>query len=141
MDPLVVNASLVIPAESLAMTAVRASGPGGQNVNKVASKVELRFDLAGCEALGNDVKQRLRALAGKRVDEHGTLLLTSQKTRDQSRNLEDARERLREMVAQALVVPKARRATKPSRRAKQRRLDDKKAVSARKRDRTGGRDD
>ena len=142
MESLVVNAALTIPAEELSMSAVRAGGPGGQNVNKVASKVELRFDLQGSAVLPVDVKLRLRALAGSRVDQDGTLLLTSQKTRDQHRNLDDARERLRALILRALEVPKNRRPTKPTWGSKLRRLGDKHAASERKKSRArpGGDD-
>ncbi len=92
--PLVVSARVVIPAAELAWTAVRASGPGGQNVNKVASKVELRFDLANTQALSPSVKARLGQLAENRLDADGCILITSQLTRDQHQNLEDAREKL-----------------------------------------------
>ncbi len=135
MEPLVVTDAITIPAEELTMAAVRASGPGGQNVNKVASKVELRFDLAGSAVLSGPVKGRLRALAGNRLDQDGALLIVSQKTRDQRRNLDDARERLRDLVVQALVVPKERRPTKPTRGSKMRRLGDKHVVGERKRTR------
>jgi ribosome-associated protein len=102
-------------------------------VNKVASKVELRFDLAGTDALRDDVKERLRALAGRHVDAEGKVVLRSDRTRDQLRNLEDARERLRQLVLRALVVPKRRRPTKPSRAARTRRLEDKRHAAAKKR--------
>jgi ribosome-associated protein len=136
MDPLVINPAITIPAEAFSMAAVRASGPGGQNVNKVASKVELRFDLANTTALTESVKERLRALAGKRVDQDGMILFTSQKTRDQGRNLDDARLRLKVMILQALEVPKERRATRPSRGAKERRLTAKKVTGERKKSRS-----
>jgi ribosome-associated protein len=139
-DPLFVTASLTIPAADLAWSAVRASGPGGQNVNKVASKVELRFDVARTTALDGYAKERLRALAGSRMDALGVLLITSQLTRDQSRNLEDARQKLAELVRLALVRPKTRRATRPSRAAVRARLDDKRHHANKKRQRRDGDD-
>src|SRR5690606_29195710 len=102
---LVVSPAVVIPDAELAWTAARSSGPGGQNVNKVASKVELRFDFAASGALSAPVKARLRALATSRLDAEGRILVTSQLTRDQSRNLEDARQKLAELIRAALVVP------------------------------------
>jgi ribosome-associated protein len=134
-EPLVVTASLTIPAADLAWSAVRASGPGGQNVNKVASKVELRFDVARTTAIDGYTKDRLRALAGGRMDALGVLLVTSQLTRDQSRNLEDARQKLAELVRMALVRPKRRRPTRPSRAAVRARLDDKKHHAKKKQQR------
>jgi ribosome-associated protein len=131
-EPLVIDGSLVIPGAELSWTAVRASGPGGQNVNKVASKVELRFDLLGSRALAADVKARLRDLAGSRVDATGQLLLTSQLTRDQSRNLEDARAKLADLVRRALRPPRKRKATRPSLGAKRRRLEHKRRQGEKK---------
>ena len=140
-EPLVVNDRVTIPGDELAWTAARAGGPGGQNVNKVASKVELRFDLVGSRALDAETKSRLRALAGSRVTTEGALVVVSQRTRDQPRNLEDAREKLRALVLLALERPKARRPTKPSKSARARRMDDKRAQGAKKRDRRSVADD
>ncbi|WP_394833186.1 aminoacyl-tRNA hydrolase [Pendulispora rubella] len=128
---------LVIPGTDLTWTATRSSGPGGQNVNKVSSRVELRFDLEGTAALGLAVKNRLRLLAKGYLDAEGRILIRSERTRDRQQNLEDARDKLRELVAQALVVPKKRRPTKPSKGAKARRVDDKRKQGAKKRDRHG----
>jgi len=132
-DPLRIDAHVVIPAADLEIEAVRSSGPGGQNVNKVSTKVELRFDLRGTSALGPAVKARLRALAGKRVDAEGRIRVISQRTRDQSRNREDALEKLAEMIRVALVPPRPRRPTRPTRASRARRLDDKRKHSSKKR--------
>lgn len=130
--PLVVDDRVTLPASSLVWTAVRASGPGGQNVNKVSSKVELRFDLEGCEALAEPVRSRLRAIARNLLDADGWVLLTSQKTRDQAKNLADAREKLRLLVVRALEVPKLRRPTKPTRGSQRRRVEGKLLTGAKK---------
>jgi ribosome-associated protein len=138
--PLVINPKITIPANELTWTAARASGPGGQNVNKVASKVELRFDLSHTTVLDAETRGRLRALAGNRLDADGCVRIVSQATRDQFRNLEDAREKLRDLVLRALVRPVSRRPTKPSRASKARRLDEKRRQGDKKRDRRA-RDD
>jgi ribosome-associated protein len=140
-DPLEIRENLILPAGDFVIDAVRSSGPGGQNVNKVASKIELRFDLANTAALAEEVKGRLRALAKNRLDAEGRILITSQKTRDQLKNLEDAREKLRDLVLQALSTPKPRQKTRPSRGAVQRRLNEKKVRSGIKRQRTSRPDE
>lgn len=134
-DPLVIDPRITLPADDLVWTATRSSGPGGQNVNKVSSRVELRFDLPGTEALAPAVKERLAVLARGYLDAEGRILLKSEKTRDQPRNLEDARERLRQLILQALVVPKPRRPTRPSRAARRRRVEEKRRQGDKKRDR------
>jgi ribosome-associated protein len=111
---------------------VRASGPGGQNVNKVASKVELRFNLASSQALPQAVKARLLAIARSRIDAEGRLVVTSQLTRDRQRNLEDARAKLADLVRRALAVPRKRKATRPSLGAKRRRLEGKRRQGEKK---------
>ena len=124
--------AFAIPEPAISWKAVRASGPGGQNVNKVSSKVEMRVDLARIAGLDEGARSRLRALTASRLDAFGLLLVTSQLTRDQGRNLEDAKEKVRALVEQALIVPKARRPTRPSRAAKARRVDGKKLDARRK---------
>lgn len=139
--PLVIDARVTIPAKDLTWTAARASGPGGQNVNKVSSKIHLAFDLEGCTALGESVKARLRALARNALDAEGRVLVVSQKTRDQAKNLVDAREKLRELVAEALVVPKKRRPTKPTKGSTVRRITAKKQLGEKKAGRRAIRDE
>jgi ribosome-associated protein len=133
MDAIVVTDSVRVPPSALTMRAVRASGPGGQNVNKVASKVDLRVDLEAIEGLAEPARHRLRMLAGRRLDADGRLLITSQATRDQARNLEDAREKVRALVTAALHEPKRRRKSRPSARAREQRLESKKHRGAVKR--------
>jgi len=132
--PLVVD-QLTIPEAELRWTAVRASGPGGQNVNKVSSKIDLRFDFEHSAALSDALKARLRASAGSRLDAEGRLQITSQLTRNQSDNLEDARQKLAALLLAASVVPKRRRKTKPSRAKKAARVADKRVHAAKKQSR------
>lgn len=132
-DDLVVKPWLVIPGAELAWSAARSSGPGGQNVNKVSTKVELRFDFARSSALDAGTRARLQKLAVGRLDAEGRLLLTSQVSRSQATNLEDAREKLAALVRRALFVPKKRRPTKPTRASKERRLASKRRESEKKR--------
>jgi ribosome-associated protein len=119
----------VVPEAAIQWRAVRSSGPGGQNVNKVASKVELRVDLASVAGLSAPARTRLEALAATRVDAEGRLLVTSQRTRDQHRNLEDARDKVRKLVERAMREPRPRRLTQPSRAAAERRLRKKRVRS------------
>ena len=135
MLPLPINETITLPARAMTWSAVRSSGPGGQNVNKVASKVDLRLDLELCDALDSTTKARLRALARLRLDADGRIIMTSETTRDQRRNLDDARDKLRTLVLRALERVKPRRATKPSRGAVARRLDGKRRVADKKRGR------
>lgn len=135
VDALPINGHLVIPARHLNWTAVRSSGPGGQNVNKVASKVDLRFDLAGCEVLHPAAKARLYSLCRNKLDAAGQVLITSQRTRDQLQNLEDAREKLAALIRSALIPPKPRRPTKPTFGSKLRRLEGKQRTKQKKQSR------
>lgn len=134
-DPLRIREGIFVPAEAMSMQAVRSSGPGGQNVNKVASKVELRVDLSKIVGLDSFAFARLENLARPLLDGEGQLLVKSQKTRDQRQNLEDARDKVRQLVEQALVRPKTRRKTRPTRGSIERRLGEKKARSQTKSDR------
>jgi ribosome-associated protein len=141
VEDLPVAENVVIPARDLSWSAARASGPGGQNVNKVASKVDLRFDLEGTAALTEAQKARLRALAANRLDGDGRVQITSQAGRDQAQNLEAARATLAALVRRALVPSKPRRPTKPSHGARERRLSEKRHGSVKKRERRVRSDD
>jgi ribosome-associated protein len=134
-EPIIVSESVRVPAHALSVRAARASGPGGQNVNKVASKIDLRVDLEAIVGLGDEARARLRALAGRRLDAEGRLQVTSQATRDQARNLADARAKVRVLVAAALRVPRPRRPTGPTAGSREARLQGKKVRAALKRDR------
>jgi ribosome-associated protein len=123
--PVVISPTLAIPDGELSLSFVRGSGPGGQNVNKVSSAVQLRFDLTASRVLSEPVKLRLRALSGRRMTTEGALLIIARNHRTQEHNRREAEERLADLVRRALVVPKARKATRVPRAAHERRLDHK----------------
>jgi ribosome-associated protein len=124
-----VSDRLHIPEDELSWTFVRSGGPGGQNVNKVASKAVLRWNVVASPSLPDDIKARLRQQQRRRITGDGDLLITSQRYRDQERNRLDCLDKLAGMIRAAAVVPKTRRKTKPSRGAHERRLAAKKKRS------------
>ena len=121
-----------VPDGELVFTFARSGGPGGQNVNKVASKAILHWDLAANATLPAEVRERLRSRQRRRVTTEGKLVVQGQRFRDQAKNVEDCRAKLREMVLEVLTPPRPRKATKPSKGAKRRRLADKRQQSQRK---------
>ena len=125
-DPgLVVTPNVTIPAAEIDFAAIRAQGKGGQNVNKVASAVQLRFDAAHSKALPEGCRQRLLVLRDQRITTDGVIVIKAQQFRSQEQNKADALERLADMIRRALFVPKRRKATKPTRSSQTRRLDSK----------------
>ena len=129
--------AIEIPEDELTERFVRAAGPGGQNVNKVASAVELRFDVARSRALPEPVRQRLLARRDRRLTSEGVLVIQANRFRDQAKNRDDARARLAELIKAASHVPKRRIATKPTRASKERRIESKKSRATIKQTRGG----
>src|ERR1700748_1345986 len=123
--PVDIQPGVSLPDSDLSLSFVRASGPGGQNVNKVSSAVQLRFDLSGSRSLPKDVRDRLARLAGRRLTRDGVIVIIAQRYRTQERNRQDALDRLIALIRRAAEPPTPRRPTKPSRAAKERRLQAK----------------
>jgi ribosome-associated protein len=122
---ILINDTISIAPSELQMTAIRAQGPGGQNVNKVSSAIQLRFDIKASTSLATDTKAQLLQLADRRISKDGIIIIKAQQYRSQDKNKDAAIERLRALILRATVKQKPRRPTKPSRRAKAKRLDDK----------------
>jgi ribosome-associated protein len=135
MEDLIVTDHLVVPANELETLFARSSGPGGQNVNKVNTKATLCWDLAKSKVLYPSAMARLRALAGSRLTDAGVLQITSQVHREQGRNLQACRDRLRQLILQAMTPPTVRRPTQPTRGSQRRRIADKKSVGEKKQNR------
>jgi ribosome-associated protein len=140
-EPIRIAKGILVPEGGIEWRATRSSGPGGQNVNKVSSKVELRVRLDSVSGLSAPARARLAAFAAGRLDADGRLLVTSQRTRDQIRNLADARDKVKKLVERSLKAPRPRRLTQPGPRAIERRLKAKRVRSVVKRVRKASVDD
>ncbi len=138
---LAVNSRIRIPDSELELSYVRSSGPGGQNVNKVSSKAVLRWNALASTALPEDVRQRLLAKFKSRITSEGDLIVTSQRYRDQPRNADDAREKLRAMLASVATAPKKRKPTRPTKGSVERRIKSKQTVGRKKQLRRGVTDE
>ena len=136
-----VTPTISIHESELRFEFVRSSGPGGQNVNKVATAVQLRFDAAHCLSLPEDVRRRLARVAGRKMTAEGVLIITARRHRTQQKNRDDAVERLITLLRRAAAAPKARRKTRPTRASIERRLADKRRKSLTKKTRDSARSD
>jgi ribosome-associated protein len=130
-----ISDTISIPMDEITLSAIRSSGAGGQNVNKVATAIQLQFDIRACSALPEAVRERLLEADDKRISAAGVVTIKAREHRTQARNREAALERLRQLVRSALVERKPRRATKPSRKSTRKRLDDKRHRGSIKRSR------
>lgn len=135
MDAIPVNERVTVPKAAVETEAIRSSGPGGQNVNKVSSKIRMRVDLSKVEGLVGDEPARMRAFLASRLDREGRLVVVSQETRDQWRNREICAEKVADLLRASLVRPKRRRPTRPTRASKERRLEAKRRRASRLRNR------
>ena len=140
-DFLPISSNISIPFSDIEISAIRAQGAGGQNVNKVASAIHLRFDIANSSALPTDVKARLMALGDRRITAEGVIVIKAQSFRTQERNLRDATERLTAILASAFVVAKPRKKKTVSKTAKKKRLDNKRKRGQLKQNRSRVDDD
>ncbi|MGO9147398.1 MAG: alternative ribosome rescue aminoacyl-tRNA hydrolase ArfB [Desulfomonilia bacterium] len=127
-----ISSDIIIEEDELSWEFVRSGGPGGQNVNKVATAVQLRFDVAGSASLPPDVKDRLKRIAGRRMTAEGVLIIRAQRFRSQERNRVDARERLQEIITEAVRKPRPRIRTRPSSSSRIQRLESKRRMAAKK---------
>jgi ribosome-associated protein len=130
--PLVITPHIAIPDEELEWKFIRSSGPGGQNVNKVASAVQLRFLLPQNTSVPVGARNRLRRIAGQKINDDGTILINARSERSQEQNRREALDRLEELIRTALVEPKVRKKTRPTKASKERRIDSKKRRSTTK---------
>ncbi len=141
MEDLIINDKITIPSELIKVSAVRSSGPGGQNVNKVSTCVELRFNPKNCSQLSETAIKKLLNLYKNQLDADEAIIITSQRFREQYRNIEDAREKLRLMILESLKVKKKRRPTKPTKASIEDRISKKKIISQKKASRSKKFDD
>jgi ribosome-associated protein len=132
-----VNGQIAIPRDEIHFSFVRSSGPGGQNVNKVASKAVLRWNVRRSRILTEETRERLLVRLGRRLNNRGELILSGQRYRDQARNIEDCLLKLRELILTAARHPRPRKRTRPTKAAREARLNQKRAVSEKKRARRG----